>query len=178
MTKLETVVLGGGCFWCLDAVYRQVRGVESVTSGYAGGQTAHPTYEEVSGGQTGHAEVVKVEFDPAVISYAEILEIFWGIHDPTTPDRQGSDVGNQYRSIIFYANQNQRTRAAKSLDAAQKLWERPIVTEIKPLADFYSAEDYHQDYFAKNPAQAYCQLVINPKLAKFRQRFGRWLKNA
>lgn len=168
--------MGGGCFWCLDAVYRQVKGVASVTAGYAGGKLANPTYEQVSAGNSGHAEVIKLEFDPELISYNDILEIFWGIHDPTTLDAQGNDVGPQYRSVIFFDDQSQKRIADESLARSQALWDKPIVTQIKPLEHFYPAEDYHQDYFAKNPRAAYCQLVINPKLDKFRKHFARWLK--
>ena len=175
---METAILGGGCFWCLDAVYRQVRGIESVTTGYAGGQSTNPTYEQVSAGNSGHAEVVQLEFDPGLINYRQILEIFWGVHDPTTANRQGNDIGPQYRSIILYQGPSQQAAATKSLGEAQKLWDKPIVTQLKPLDDFYRAESYHQNYFAKNPAQAYCQLIINPKLDKFRRHFNRWLKTA
>ncbi len=147
-----------------------------MTSGYAGGQVANPTYEQVSSGTTGHAEVVKVEFDPEVISLSDILDIFWTIHNPTTIDRQGNDVGPQYRSAIFYANEVQRQAAEASKEKAQKVWESKIVTEIKLLKKFYPAEDYHQDYFNKNPAQGYCQIIINPKLANLRQKYARLLK--
>lgn len=174
--KTETATLGGGCFWCLDAAYRQVEGVVGVVSGYAGGRRPNPTYEQVCTGATGHAEVVQVEFDPSVITYGEVLDIFWSIHDPTTRDRQGADVGSQYRSIILHHDETQRATAEASRDAVQKLWPRPIVTEIVPLETFYPAEDYHQDYFARNPDQGYCQVVINPKLAKLRQHHADRLK--
>lgn len=176
MSTTESAILGGGCFWCLDASFRQINGVEDVISGYAGGQKANPTYEQVSSGTTGHAEVVKVLYDPKIISYEDVLDIFWAIHDPTTPNRQGSDVGPQYRSVIFYQDEEQHKLAEQSKADVAKLWPNPIVTEIKPLEHFYTAEAYHQDYFAKNPAQAYCQLVINPKLQKLREKFAAKLK--
>jgi peptide-methionine (S)-S-oxide reductase len=162
----ETVVLGGGCFWCLEAVYKRIEGVKSIVSGYAGGSKADPSYEQVYTGSTGHAEVVQVEFDPAVVSYERILEIFWKAHDPTSLNRQGADVGSQYRSIILYRDEAQRAAAERSRAQAAKRYERPIVTEILPLKAFYRAEDYHQDYFAKNPYAAYCAFVIRPKLQK------------
>lgn len=169
-------VLGGGCFWCLEAVYQEVAGIESVMSGYAGGQMPDPTYEQVSSGATGHAEVVKLAFDPAIISYNDVLDIFWAIHDPTTPGRQGNDVGSQYRSIILYADDEQKQTAEQSKAAVAKLWPNPVVTEIKPLEAFYEAEDYHQNYFRNHPEQAYCQLIINPKLQKLREKFHDRLK--
>jgi peptide-methionine (S)-S-oxide reductase len=174
--RRETATLGGGCFWCLDAAYREIEGVTHVVSGYAGGERPNPTYEQVSTGRTGHAEVVQVEFDPDVISYADVLDIFWAIHDPTTLNRQGADVGTQYRSVIFYADDDQRRVAEASRDAIQDAWPRPVVTEIVPLQAFYPAEEYHQDYFAKNPDQGYCQLIINPKLKKLRDRYAARLK--
>lgn len=177
MAKLETATLGGGCFWCLEAAYQQIRGVEQVVSGYAGGQTVSPTYEQVSGGGTGHAEVVQVQFDPAVLSYTDVLDIFWAIHDPTTPGRQGNDVGSQYRSIILYADEEQKQVAEKSISTVAKLWPNPIVTQIEPLDKFYPAEDYHQNYFNNHPEQGYCQAVINPKLQKLRQKFTDRLKS-
>jgi peptide-methionine (S)-S-oxide reductase len=167
--KREIATLAGGCFWCLDAAYRQIDGVTGVVSGYAGGGRPNPTYEQVSTGSTGHAEVVDVEFDPEVISYPEVLEIFWTIHDPTTLNRQGADVGTQYRSAIFYRDDAQKAAAEASRDAVQELWSNPVVTEIVPLEAFYPAEDYHQDYYAKNPGQGYCVAVINPKLKKLRE---------
>jgi len=168
--------LGGGCFWCLDAAYRQIDGVTGVVSGYAGGSRPNPTYQQVCTGATGHAEVVQVEFDPEVISYGDILDIFWSIHDPTTKDRQGADVGTQYRSVIFTHDDAQAATARASRDAIQQAWPRPVVTEIEPLPAFYPAEEYHQDYFARNPQQGYCQAVINPKLAKLRQHHAARLK--
>lgn len=176
--RQEVATLGGGCFWCLEAVYEQVRGVERITSGYAGGTPAAPTYQQVCSGRTGHAEVVQVTFDPATISYREVLEIFFATHDPTTKDRQGGDVGTQYRSVIFYHNPEQK-QAAEVLIAelnTEKIWSRPIVTELLPLPQFYPAEDYHQEYFRQHPDQAYCQAVISPKVSKFRQRFAGKLK--
>jgi len=174
--RTELATLGGGCFWCLDAAYREIEGVVGVVSGYAGGRCPDPTYEQVCTGITGHAEVVQVEFDPDVISYADILDVLWSIHDPTTRDRQGADVGSQYRSIILHHDEAQRTTAEASRDAVQKVWSRPIVTEIVPLETFYPAEDYHQDYYARNPGQGYCQAVINPKLSKVRQHHAAMLK--
>ena len=174
--RTETATLGGGCFWCLDAAYRQIEGVVGVVSGYAGGGRPNPTYQQVCTGATGHAEVVQVEYDPEVLSFADVLDIFWSIHDPTTPDRQGADVGSQYRSIILYHDDSQRSTAEASRDAAQELWSDPIVTDIRPLEAFYPAEEYHQDYFARNPDQGYCRAVINPKLAKLRQKHAARLK--
>jgi peptide-methionine (S)-S-oxide reductase len=162
----QTAILGGGCFWCLEAVYERFVGVKSVVSGYAGGSTPDPTYEQVCTGTTGHAEVVEIEFDPAVIGYERILEIFWKAHDPSSLNRQGADVGTQYRSIILYRDEAQRVAAEKSREQAAKQFERPIVTEIASLKAFYRAEDYHQDYYAKNPFAGYCTFVIRPKLQK------------
>lgn len=172
MAKTESIVLGGGCFWCTEAAYQMIRGVTKVTSGYAGGTVPEPTYEAVSSGKTGHTEVVRVEFDPNEISLADILDIFWAIHDPTMPNRQGNDVGTQYRSAIYYENPDQKTVIDESVAAVAKLWDRPIVTEVAPLAKFYPAEEYHQNFFRKNPSQGYCQIVINPKLEKLRQKFA------
>ena len=164
----ETDILGGGCFWCLEAVYERIDGVKAVTSGYAGGTKANPTYQEVSYGGTGHAEVVQIEYDPKIIPYDQILEVFWKAHDPTALNRQGADVGTQYRSIILYKDETQRKIAEKSLREADLSgpFMRKMVTEIKPLSVFYPAEDYHQDYFEKNPTAAYCVFVIQPKLEK------------
>jgi peptide-methionine (S)-S-oxide reductase len=172
-------VLGGGCFWCIEAVYEEVAGVLDAVSGYAGGQTADPDYRAVTGGKTGHAEVVQVTFDPAVISYEEILLIFFGVHDPTTRNRQGPDTGPQYRSIVLYADAGQRAAVERLIGDLERdqVFARPIVTEVRPLERFYPAEDYHQDYFRRNPAQSYCQLVIAPKLAKFRQEFADRLRS-
>lgn len=169
----ELATLGGGCFWCTEASFSLIRGVASVTPGYAGGETANPTYEQVSSGRSGHAEVVQVAYDPKVISYEELLEIFWAIHDPTTPNRQGADVGSQYRSIILARDKHQYDLAVKSRDeVAAPLWDRPVVTEIRMLDKFWPAEEEHQEYFRKNPQAAYCQLVINPKLKKLRRSFA------
>ncbi len=173
---METIVLGGGCFWCLDAAYREVAGVTEVVSGYAGGQTDSPSYEQVATGRTGHAEVVRVTFDPAVLSLADVFDIFWVLHDPTTPNRQGHDVGPQYRSMILYASEAQLQIAEASRAQAQTAWTHPIVTEIKPLERFWRAEEYHQNYFQHHPEQAYCQIVINPKLEKLRATFRDRLK--
>lgn len=178
MEKLQTATLGGGCFWCLEAAFQEIAGVVKVVSGYAGGQTLHPTYEQVSSGQTGHAEVVQLIFDPAVISYQDILEVFWTIHDPTTLNRQGADIGSQYRSVILYVTDEQKADAEQSKAAVQKLWPDPVVTQIAPLEKFWQAEDYHQNYFKSHPEQAYCQVVINPKLQKLRQKFQARLKPA
>lgn len=176
--KLETATLGGGCFWCVEAIYLDVKGVESVVSGYAGGAIANPTYEQVCSGRTGHAEVVQVNFDPEVISYEDILYIFWRTHDPTTLNRQGADVGTQYRSVIFYHDEVQKEIAERSKQEtdASGLWPNPIVTEIAPLTDFYKAEEYHQDYYRLNPNQPYCRMVIDPKVQKFRRSFQEKLR--
>lgn len=174
----EIATLGGGCFWCLEAVFDGLRGVESVESGYMGGHKANPTYEEVCGGGTGHAEVVQVTFDPQAVSFKEILEVFFVIHDPTTPNRQGNDVGTQYRSAIFYHSAGQKAAAEQviaNLNAA-KLWHDPIVTQVAPASAFYLAEGYHQEYFERNPSQPYCQFVVAPKVQKFRKHFLAKLK--
>ena len=176
--KLETATLGGGCFWCLEAVFEQLRGVERVESGYAGGETAAPTYRQVCTGSTGHAEVVQVTFDPAVVSYRDILDVFFATHDPTTLNRQGADVGTQYRSVIFYHTPEQKEQAEKRIAElnAAGIWGAPIVTQVVPLPAFYKAEDYHQEYFCQNPGQPYCQVVVAPKVAKFRKQFADKLK--
>ncbi|MCH1570481.1 MAG: peptide-methionine (S)-S-oxide reductase MsrA [Longimicrobiales bacterium] len=178
--KSELATLGGGCFWCLEAVFDLVKGVQSSTSGYAGGQVPDPTYRQVCTGQTGHAEVVQVEFDPDVVEYADILEIFFGIHDPTTLNRQGGDVGSQYRSAIFPHSDEQAAVARSVLASvdADGPWDDPIVTTIESLDVFYPAEDEHDDYFARNGGQPYCAAVIAPKVAKFRQRFAHRLASA
>ncbi|MBN1685004.1 MAG: peptide-methionine (S)-S-oxide reductase MsrA [Spirochaetales bacterium] len=163
---VEYAVLAGGCFWCVEAVYERIEGVVSAVSGYTGGTVADPSYEQVTTGKTGHAEAVKIAFNPEVISYNEILSIFWKSHDPTSLNKQGADVGTQYRSAIFYADEEQRRIAAESLAKAQESFSRQIVTEITPLDEFYDAEEYHQDYFAKNPYAGYCRVVIAPKLEK------------
>jgi peptide-methionine (S)-S-oxide reductase len=174
----ETAVLGGGCFWCLEAVYDELKGVISVESGYMGGHVIHPTYQQVCTGTTGHAEVVRITFDNEVISFRDILNVFFTIHDPTTLNRQGADVGTQYRSVIFYMNEEQRDTARQVIQelSAKRLWPNPIVTEVTEAGVFYMAEDYHQEYFKKNPNAGYCQAVIAPKVAKFRQKFFEQLK--
>lgn len=173
---LETATLAGGCFWCLEAAYQEINGVKGVVSGYAGGHITTPTYERVVMGSTGHAETVQVTYDPSIIGYADVLEVFWTIHNPTTANRQGNDVGTEYRSVIFYANDEQRRVAEASIQAVAKLWSDPIVTELVPLEQFYEAEAYHQNYYRNNPEQAYCQIVINPKLHKLREKFAARLK--
>jgi peptide-methionine (S)-S-oxide reductase len=170
--------LGGGCFWCLEAVYENVEGVVDVESGYAGGHVANPTYEQVCDGDTGHAEVVRIEFDPQAIGYREILEVFFTIHDPTTPDRQGNDVGSQYRSAIFCHSEEQRRIAREVIAEVQAFVGKAVVTQLVPAADYYRAEAYHQEYFRNNPAQGYCMFVVAPKLAKFRKRFAARLRPA
>ena len=174
----ESATLGGGCFWCLEAVYDQLRGVQDVVSGYAGGHVENPTYEQVSSGQTGHAEVVQITFDPDVISYGEILDVFFTIHDPTTLNRQGADIGTQYRSVIFYHSEEQRRIAVEKMKAIEDagIWDDPIVTQLEPFDAFYPAEAYHQEYYARNPNAGYCQFVIKPKVAKFRKEFMNRLK--
>jgi peptide-methionine (S)-S-oxide reductase len=175
---VETAVLGGGCFWCLDAVFRELAGVTSIESGYAGGRTPHPTYEAVCRGDTGHAEVVRVSFDPAVLSYRDLLRVFFTIHDPTTRDRQGNDVGTQYRSVIFAQSDAQRADAKAVIDEleAAHVWPDPIVTELAGAGTFYPAEAYHQDYFERNGGQPYCAYVVAPKVAKFRKAHAERLK--
>jgi peptide-methionine (S)-S-oxide reductase len=169
----EIATLAGGCFWCVEAVYDELNGIEEVVSGYAGGKVPNPSYEMVCTGITGHAEVVQITFDPKVISFKEILEVFFTIHDPTTLNRQGPDVGTQYRSAIFYHTSEQKRIAEQviaELEAA-RIWDVPVVTELKPFEEFYPAEDYHQEYFKRNPSQPYCRVVIAPKVAEFRKRF-------
>ena len=175
----EKATLGGGCFWCVEAALERLRGVCSVESGYAGGDADDPDYEEVCAGTTGHAEVVQVEFDPEEISYRELLEVFFTIHDPTTPNRQGADVGPQYRSIILYHSDEQEKVARRTIEELeeQDLWDAPVVTEVEPLEDFHPAEEYHQDFYRKNPEQAYCQAVIPPKLAKLRRKHAHLLRS-
>ncbi|MFO1303720.1 MAG: peptide-methionine (S)-S-oxide reductase MsrA [Burkholderiales bacterium] len=174
----EVAVLGGGCFWCLDAVFRDLDGVERVESGYAGGRGANPTYEQVCGGRTGHAEVVKVTFDPAKIDYRDLLGVFFSIHDPTTKDRQGNDVGTQYRSVIFAQTRGQEAVAREVIArlAREDVFGKPIVTEVAGADPFYPAEDYHQDYFERNGGQPYCMFVVAPKVAKFRKSFAERLR--
>jgi peptide-methionine (S)-S-oxide reductase len=169
-SKTELATMGGGCFWCTEAVIERLPGVKKVICGYAGGHVANPTYEEVCTGTTGHAEVIQVEFDPAVISYEKLLEVFFEAHDPTTLNRQGADAGTQYRSVIFYHNEEQHKAAGRAKIAAQAHWEDPIVTEVQPLEKFYSAEGYHQDYFRRNPNQGYCSFVIKPKVKKLEEK--------
>lgn len=178
--NLEVATLGGGCFWCLEAIYQDLIGVEKVVSGYAAGDVDNPTYREVCNGTTGHAEVIQVHYDPSVIAYSELIDIFWRIHDPTTLNRQGADVGTQYRSIILTHNDSQKEIAARSLQEtdASDLWSNPIVTEIEPMDTFYAAEDYHQNYFNDNPNQPYCRAVIDPKVRKFRKSYQARLKSA
>ena len=174
----EVVTLGGGCFWCIEAVFEELNGVEQVESGYSGGRVDDPTYEQVCTGATGHAEVVQVTFDPKVISLKEVLEVFFTVHDPTTLNRQGADVGTQYRSMIFYRSEEQKVIAEQVIREIQKekLWKAPIVTELVPFKAFYKAEDYHQEYYKKNPGQAYCRIVIAPKIKKFRGHYKDKLK--
>jgi peptide-methionine (S)-S-oxide reductase len=177
--KTEVAVFGGGCFWCTEAVFDELRGVQPVVSGYAGGTTQNPTYEQVCSGSTGHAEVIRVEFDPTQISFRDLMTVFFATHDPTTLNRQGNDVGTQYRSVILYANDRQKDEAAafiKELDEA-KTFKNPIVTTIEPLGEFYPAEDYHQKFYANNPYQPYCQYSIPPKLGKLHKLFSELLKS-
>ncbi|MCA1612905.1 MAG: peptide-methionine (S)-S-oxide reductase MsrA [Acidobacteria bacterium] len=174
----ESATLAGGCFWCLEAVFDELRGVERVESGYAGGHADDPTYQQVCAGTTGHAEVVQITFDPAAVSYRDLLGVFFSTHDPTTLNRQGADVGTQYRSAIFYHSPEQKEIAesfVKELDAG-RVWPAPVVTEVSPLTKFYPAEDYHRDYYRRNPGQGYCRAVIEPKVAKFRQQYLERLK--
>ena len=176
----EVAVFGAGCFWCVEAIYQRVNGVVSVESGYAGGHLENPTYREVTTGRTGHAEVAKVIYDPSVISYKELLEVFWHTHDPTTLNRQGADVGPQYRSAIFYLNEAQKEIAEESLKETDRsgLWGAPIVTEITPLTNYSTAEDYHQNYFNNNPNAGYCSIVIAPKVVKFKKDFPHLLRDS
>jgi len=176
--SLQTATLAGGCFWCLEAVFDDVKGVHGVESGYAGGQVDNPTYRQVCNGDTGHAEVVQIHFDPNIVSYYDLLNVFFAIHDPTTLNRQGNDIGTQYRSAIFYHNDDQKMIAESLIEEfnAQKIWDSPIVTQVAPLDKFYMAEDYHQEYFSRNPYQPYCQAVVAPKVAKFRKHFLEMLK--
>jgi peptide-methionine (S)-S-oxide reductase len=176
--KKEVATLAGGCFWCTEAVFSIVKGVEKIEPGYSGGSVPNPTYEQVSSGTTGHAEAAQIIFDPSVISFKEILEIFFASHDPTTLNRQGPDVGTQYRSVIFYHNEEQKTIAEKVIEELDKegIWDSPIVTRLEPLKAFYRAETYHKDYYKKHPNQLYCQAVITPKLGKLQQRFLSKLK--
>ena len=172
--KLQKATFGGGCFWCTEAVFKELSGVHSVVSGYSGGHVSEPTYRQVTTGTTGHAEAIQIAYDPEEVSYEELLEVFWKTHDPTTLNRQGNDIGTQYRSVVFYHDEEQQKiaeRYKKKLDESGA-FDRPIVTEISPMKKFYPAEDYHQDYYAQNREQGYCQLVIRPKMEKFRQVFA------
>ena len=176
--KMKMATLASGCFWCSEAVFKIVKGVEKVDPGYSGGSKENPSYEEVSAGKTGHAEAVQLTFDPSVISFREILEIFFGTHDPTTMNRQGPDVGTQYRSVIFYHEEAQKATAESVIAELNKegIWDKPIVTQVVPFTAFYKAEDYHKDYYAKHPESAYCQQVITPKIVKLQQRYFSKLK--
>jgi peptide-methionine (S)-S-oxide reductase len=178
MSARETATLGGGCFWCLEAVYLELKGVASVVSGYAGGSTRNPSYELVCTGTSGHAEVVQITYDPAVISYRELLDVFFTIHDPTTLNSQGPDHGSQYRSVVFYHSPEQKREAEGRIAelTAEKVWDDPVVTQVVPLEAFYPAEDYHQDYFRRNPGQGYCRVIVAPKVAKARKVFLEKLK--
>jgi peptide-methionine (S)-S-oxide reductase len=173
MATYEIATLGGGCFWCIDTIFRELKGVEKVESGYAGGRMPNPTYRDVCSGMTGHAEVVQVTFDPSVLSFRDLLGVFFTVHDPTTPDRQGADVGTQYRSIVLYHSDAQRDTAKQVIDElnTNKVWDDPIVTQVVPFTTFYSAETYHQDYYSQNQNQPYCQIVIAQKVAKFRKTY-------
>jgi peptide-methionine (S)-S-oxide reductase len=176
--KYETITLGGGCFWCVEAVFESLEGVMEVTSGYSGGRIANPTYREVTSGRTGHAEVVQITFDPGIIPLAKLLEIFFMTHDPTTLNRQGADVGTQYRSVIFYHTEQQKHTAdeIKEMLDRDKIWPDPVVTEVSPFRNFYKAEDYHQEYYRNNPDQGYCRIVITPKMEKFNKLFRDYIR--
>jgi peptide-methionine (S)-S-oxide reductase len=178
MKHLETAVFGGGCFWCTEAIFKQLRGVESVTPGYAGGGHKNPSYQQVSTGETGHAEVIKIEFDPKIIHYTELLDIFWNTHNPFSLNRQGNDVGTQYRSVIFYTTEEQKKIAemTKNRMLFSGQYDKPIVTEIRPLAHFYDAESYHKDYYFNHADEPYCELVISPKLQHLKEKYGKMLK--
>lgn len=178
LNDTNSIVLGGGCFWCLDAYFKLIKGITNVECGYSGGDVINPTYQQVCTGQTNHAEVVKISYHKALISLDEILIIFWTIHDPTTVNRQGADVGSQYRSVVFVTSQTQLTIANKARQQMQKYWNNPIVTTINMLDQFYIAEEYHQDYFKHNPNVSYCQVVINPKIVKIKQIFKDYLKDS
>lgn len=177
MNKMAKATFGAGCFWCVEAVFQNLIGVQSVVSGYMGGSIRNPTYREVCSGLTGHAEVAQIDYDPNVISYLQLLEIFWSTHDPTTLNQQGHDRGTQYRSVVFYHTEEQRIAAEKSVqEIAEQLWDDPIVTEIVPVDTFYAAEPYHQNYYNDNPTNGYCRAVINPKVSKLRSKFSHLLK--
>ena len=169
--SFDIATLGGGCFWCIEAVFSELKGVVKAESGYSGGTVSNPSYEDVCTDETGHAEVVQVTFDPKLISYNEILHVFFSVHDPTTLNRQGADVGTQYRSVVFYHNETQKKIAEEVMSEMGKVWTNPLVTQLAPLDKFYRAEEYHQHYFKNNPSQGYCRVVIQPKLAKFRKRY-------
>ncbi len=175
---LETATIGNGCFWCTEAVFQQLEGVEIVKSGYSGGQTENPTYKEVCTGNTGHAECLEIQYDPAKISFGELLEVFWKTHDPTTLNRQGNDIGTQYRSVIFYHNAPQKQIAEEQIEALDKegAWSKPIVTKLEPFVKFFPAENYHDDYFNNNGSNPYCQMVVRPKVEKFEKVFKNKLK--
>lgn len=179
MSKMSEATFGAGCFWCVEAIFERVKGIISVESGYSGGKVKNPSYREVTTGTTGHAEVTRVVFDPEIVSFEVLLEVFWHTHDPTTLNRQGADVGTQYRSAIFYHNEEQRkiAEASKAKTDASGLWKNPIVTEISPLENYYVAEDYHQDYYNNNPNAGYCSYVIAPKVKKFKKEFGHLLND-
>lgn len=178
LNKIETIVLGGGCFWCTEAIFKQLKGVISITSGYAGGKMENPSYEDVTSGQTGHAEVIRVMYDPWEIKFGDLLEVFFSVHDPTTLNRQGNDVGAQYRSIILFTTPEQEQEIREKIEKikSENIFDDPIVTEVKPLEEFYQAEDYHRDYFEHNKDKMYCQLIINPKLKKFKDKWLNLLK--
>lgn len=175
---MEVTTLAGGCFWCLEAVYDQLHGVTDVVSGYAGGHVENPSYKAVCTGTTGHAEVIQVTFDPSVITFSDLLNVFFTIHDPTTLNRQGADIGTQYRSAVFYHSDEQKATTEEVIKEIQSIWDNPIVTEITPIDHFYAAEDYHQEYFANNPTQGYCSAVVAPKVAKFRKHYLNMLKES
>ena len=178
MPKTETAILGGGCFWCVEAAINQLEGVQSVVSGYMGGRVPNPSYEQVCGGRTGHVEVAQITFDPEIISYDDLLHVFFTLHDPTTLNRQGNDVGEQYRSVIFYRDEEQHRTAQKVIEELTKeqVFSKPIVTAVEPASTFYPAENYHQNYFANNPYQPYCVAVVSPKVKKIREKFAQRLK--
>jgi peptide-methionine (S)-S-oxide reductase len=176
--KTDTAIFGAGCFWCVEAIFQRLKGVESIESGYTGGTVENPTYKQVCTGETGHAEVTKIIFNPDVISFNDLLEVFWTTHDPTTLNQQGADIGTQYRSAVFYLNDEQKMQAEKSKsEIATQIWDGSIVTEVSPLGTFFVAEDYHQNYFNQNSDQSYCRFVINPKLEKFRKKFRDKIKD-
>ncbi len=177
-SQMESVVFAGGCFWCTEAIFKALKGVMSVLPGYTGGTVKNPSYEQVCTGNTGHAEAIKIDFDPSIIKFRDLLEIFFSTHDPTQLNRQGNDVGTQYRSAVFYGSEEQKQEAEKFVVqlASEKVFNRPIITTLEPLTEFYEAENYHRDYFAKNPNQPYCMLIINPKLEKFKKKYSILLK--